>query len=128
MIMRRLLTLAAIAALAGPAYADCSYPQPPQKMPDGNTATLQDMVTANKAVKDYETAVNAYLACIKLEYDDAVGKAGDKPDADKKKILEQMERMTVQKHNATVDQAQAVADRFNEQVRAYKAKSDKAKG
>jgi hypothetical protein len=123
-----LLSLAAFAVIAGPVYADCSYPPPPEKLPDGNTATLEEMVSANKAVKEYETAVNAYLSCIKLEYDDALGKAGDKPDADKKKALDEMDRMTVQKHNATVDQAQAIADRFNAQVRAYKAKNDKAKG
>jgi hypothetical protein len=126
--MKMLLSLAALAVSAGPVYADCSYPPPPEKLPDGNTATLDEMVSANKAVKEYETAVNAYLSCIKLEYDDALGKAGDKPDADKKKALAEMDRMTVQKHNATVDQAQAIADRFNAQVRAYKAKNDKAKG
>jgi hypothetical protein len=126
--MRMLLTMAAIATLAGPVYADCSYPQPPEKLPDGNTATLEEMVSANKAVKEYEKSVDAYLSCIKLEYDAAASAAGDKPDADKKKALEDMNRVTVQKHNATVDQAQAVADRFNEQVRAYKAKNDKAKG
>jgi hypothetical protein len=126
--MKMLVTLAVTAALAGPAYADCSYPQPPAKLPDGSSATLDEMVSANKAVKEYERAVDAYLSCIKLEYDDAVGKAGDKPDSDKKKALEDMNRMTVQKHNATVDQAQSIADRFNEQVRAYKAKNDKAKG
>jgi hypothetical protein len=32
--------------------------------------------------------------------------------------------MEVQKNNAAVDQLQSVADRFNEQVRAYKAAHD----
>jgi hypothetical protein len=30
----------------------------------------------------------------------------------------------VQKNNAAVDQLQTIADRFNEQVRLYKAKND----
>jgi hypothetical protein len=35
-----------------------------------------------------------------------------------------MDKMEVQKNNAAVDQLQSVADRFNEQVRIFKAKSD----
>ena len=35
-----------------------------------------------------------------------------------------MERMVVQKNNAAVDQLQSIADRFNEQIRIYKAKNN----
>jgi hypothetical protein len=35
-----------------------------------------------------------------------------------------MEKIEVQKNNAAVDQLQSVADRFNEQIRIYKAKND----
>ena len=34
-----------------------------------------------------------------------------------------MERVQDQKHNAAVEEVQAVADRFNEQLRAWKAKT-----
>jgi hypothetical protein len=33
----------------------------------------------------------------------------------------------VQKHNAAIDQDHAVADRFNEQVRVFKSRSDTQK-
>ena len=42
--------------------------------------------------------------------------------------MDDMERVEVQKHNAAIDQLQSVADRFNEQVKVYKAKNDKSKG
>lgn len=127
--MKGLFVIAAIAAVsAGPVYADCSYPPPPDKIPDGNTATLDEMVSAQKAVKEYDKAVNAYLACIQLERSDAVAKAGDKPTEEQKKALADIERVEVQKHNAAVDQDQQVADRFNEQVKIYKSKKDKSKG
>lgn len=127
--MKALLPIAMLAALiAGPAQADCSYPPPPDKLPDGNTATLEEMVAGQKAVKEYDKAINAYMACIKLEHDGAVSKIGDKPTPDQKKALEDMDRVEIQKHNAAVDQLQSVADRFNEQVRVYKAKNDKSKG
>lgn len=129
--MRALLAIAAIAALtAGPVNADCSYPPPPDKLPDGNTASKDEMIAGQLAVKDYDKAINAYLSCIKLEHDGAVSKIGDKPTtAEQKKALQDIERVQIQKNNAAVDQLQSVADRFNEQVRVFKAKhKDDPKG
>jgi hypothetical protein len=119
--MKALYAIAALAALtAGPVYADCSYPPPPEKLPDGNTATLTEMVAAQKAVKDYDKAINAYVACLKLEHDDTIAKTGDKLTDQQKADLERVE---VQRHNAAIDQLQSIADRFNEQVRVFKAKN-----
>jgi hypothetical protein len=131
--MRVLIASVAAAVLsAGTAYADCSYPPPPDHIPDGNTATLQQMVDAQKTVKDYDKAINAYVACLQLERDDALGKVakpGETPTAEQKKAMDDMRRVEVQKHNAAIDQLQSIADRFNEQVKVYKAKNaDKSKG
>ena len=119
--MKALFAIWALAALAGPVYADCSYPPPPAKLPDGNTATMQEMVEAQKAVKQYNLDINAYVACIKLEHETAVTNAGDKLTPEQKADMEKME---VQKNNAAVDQLQSIADRFNEQVKIYKAAHD----
>lgn len=119
--MKVFFAITALAALAGPVYADCSYPPPPAKIPDGNTATMQEMLEAKKAVTQYNKDINAYVACIKLEHETAVTNAGDKLTPEQKA---DMERMEVQKNNAAVDQLQSIADRFNEQVRIYKAKND----
>jgi hypothetical protein len=130
--MKVFFAIAATAVLsAGTAHADCSYPTPPDHIPDGNTATLQEMVEAQKAVKEYDKAINAYVSCIQLERDDAVGKIakpGETPTAEQKKAMADMERVEVQKHNAAIDQLHSVADRFNEQVKVYKAKSADKKG
>jgi hypothetical protein len=116
------LVLLTAALTVRPAHADCSYPTPPEKLPDGNTATMEEMVSAQKAVKEYDKAINAYMACIKLEFDSAIASGGDKL-TDQQKA--DMERVEVQKHNAAYDQLQSVADRFNEQVRVFKSKNDK---
>jgi hypothetical protein len=121
--MKSLIATAALAALmAAPVYADCPYPPPPEKIPDGNTASLNDMVAVKKTITEYDAAIASYLDCIKQEHQDAVTKAGDKL-TDKQK--EDLDRMETQRHNAAVAQLQSVADRFNEQVRAYKAKNPK---
>ena len=36
-----------------------------------------------------------------------------------------MEKVETQKHNAAIDQAQSVADRFNEQVKVFKTRTEK---
>ena len=119
--MKALFAITALAALAGPVYADCTYPPPPAKLPDGNSATMEEMLEGKKAVTQYNKDINAYVACIKLEHETAVTNAGDKITPEQKA---EMEKKEVLKNNAAVDQLQSVADRFNEQVRAYKAAHD----
>ena len=119
--MKALFTMAFAAALtAGPVYADCPYPQAPAKLPDGATATLEEMLAGQKAVQEYSKAINDYNACIDKALDDQIAQAGDKLKPEQKA---DMQRVEAQKHNAAVDQLQSIADRFNEQVKIFKAKA-----
>jgi hypothetical protein len=121
--MKFLIAAAALAALtAAPVHADCPYPAAPDKLPDGNSATLTEMVTAKKAVSEYDAAITVYLDCIKQEHQDALAKGGDKLTDKQKADLDHIE---TQRHNAAVNQLQGIADHFNEQVRIYKAKNAK---
>jgi hypothetical protein len=121
--MKLLIAIAALAALtAAPGHADCAYPTSPEKIPDGNSASLSEMVTVKKAITEYDAAIGIYLDCIKQEHEDAVAKAGGKL-TDKQK--DELDHIETQRHNAAVALLQSVADRFNEQVRIYKAKNAK---
>ena len=122
--MKALLAIAFATATAA-AYADCPYPQAPTRIPDGATATLEEMVAGQKAVGEYQKAINEYTACIDKELDAAIAKGGDKLKPEQK---QDMQRVEAQKHNAAVDQLQAIADRFNEQVKVYKARTADKKG
>jgi hypothetical protein len=122
--MKKFLPLFAILPLClATAYADCSYPRAPDKIPNGSTASLDEMKTAKSQVEKYNKDMEAYLSCIKLEHDDAVTKGTALSEEQKK----QMATMHAQKNDAAVDELQSVASRFNEQVRAYKAKPPAAK-
>jgi len=124
--MKALSALACTAALAAAtAHADCPYPTAPASLPDGRTATLEDMLAGQKAVKEYQKAIDEYVGCLDKELDSNKPK-GDL-NAQQKAEVEKMSAMEAQKHNAAVDQAQAVADRFNEQVKVYKARQADAK-
>jgi hypothetical protein len=119
------LAFAAGLALIGPAYAECPYPPAPDKLPDGATATLQDMLAGQKAVKDYQKAIDTYVACIDKELEEQIAKQGDQLKPAQKADMQHVE---AQKHNAAIDQEQAVADRFNEQVKVFKQRTADKKG
>jgi hypothetical protein len=123
--MKALVSVLILAGLAGgQAYAACTYPKAPDKLPDGATATLAEMVAAQKAVKAYNDDIKAYTDCLKLEHDKEMAKANTDPNATKEQ-KDALENVEVQKNNAAVDEAEALTARFNEQVRVFKARTPK---
>lgn len=120
----------ALTLLGSAAHAACSYPRAPEGIPNGETATKEEMLTGKKAVSQYNEEMNAYLNCIKLEYDgqlEALNKQGTELQSDEeKKAFEvrkaDFERKQTQKHNAAFDELTAVVDNFNEQLRLYNKK------
>ena len=121
--MKALLPLTLIAALAaGNSWAACPYPKAPEKVPDGLTATLQQMLDTQKAVKQFDTDVGAYQTCLDTETDASIAAEGEKLSPERKA---EMLRIKVQKQNAAAEEATALAARFNEQVKVYKEKSKK---
>lgn len=122
--MKALHSLALVAALAaGQAYGACTYPADPGALPDGNTASKDDMLAAKKKVVEFDKAIMAYTDCLKKEHEETLAKSTDLTDDQKK----QMQVMIDQKHNAAVEADEALAARFNEQLRAYNAKAKEKK-
>jgi hypothetical protein len=105
---------------AAHAQSTCTYPRAPDAIPDGATATKEQMIAAKNDVNRYNTDMNVYLDCIKQELDAATPKDPSKLSADEKKKALEQQKLT-QKNNAAVDELQAVVGRFNEQLKAYKA-------
>ncbi len=121
--MKALFAMALTTALtAAPVRADCPYPAAPDKLPDGSSATLEEMVAGQKAVRAYDKAINDYVSCIDGELNAAIAKGGDQLKPQQKADMQHVE---AQKHNAAIDQLQSIADRFNEQVKVFKARTDK---
>ena len=119
--MKVLLPLSLVAVLAtAPAFADCPVPTASFTVPDGATATMDAMLAAKHAVKDYDTAIRAFTDCLKAEQDAKVAAGGDKlTEEDRQKIsIEYANRQ-----NTEVEKLQQLADQFNVAVRAYKART-----
>jgi hypothetical protein len=85
--------------VALPAYADCAAPQLTSPVPSGATASREDMLAAQRAIKAYDLAVNDYVACM-----DRIHGSADK-------------------QTAVLRELQEIADRFNAEFRAFKAKN-----
>ena len=115
------LTLVFALGSAAHAQATCAYPRAPDSTPDGKTATKDQMIAAKHDFDRYNTEMNAYLDCLKLEMDSAAPKDPSKLTADEKKKADEQQKILVQKNNAAVDELQANVGRFNEQLKAYKA-------
>jgi hypothetical protein len=93
----------------------CDYPKRVD-LPDGATASKEDMLAGQKGVKTYMASMDEYLSCIEAEEATAVLSLGD-VDEDAKR---QRAEMFNKKYNAAVEQMNLVAEEFNVQVRAYK--------
>ncbi|HEU5134758.1 MAG TPA: hypothetical protein VFU13_06405 [Steroidobacteraceae bacterium] len=104
---------------AAQAHAACDYPVAPGKFPDGNQATKEEMLAAKGLVVKYNSDMDAYLGCIKTEYDASVASL-TKPS---KEELGKMEKAQTQKQDAALKEVTDVTERFNEQLRAWKAKN-----
>lgn len=117
MNMRAITLLIAGVLLSATAIADCAYPKAPGNAPDGLTATEQEMLEGMRAVKDYNQRVTAYLECLEAEKNERIEAAG--PDAPPDQLA-QIKTIHGKRHNAAVEELEAHAARFNEQVKVYK--------
>jgi DNA repair ATPase RecN len=96
-------------SLAPAAQAACEYPAD-VKIPDGKSATQDDISTASSAVKKYLADMEAYMACIDADAA-ALPVEQQTPEA---------KALHVKRYNAAVDAMEATANSFNEQLRAFK--------
>jgi len=122
------LLVVATALASGRGYAACVYPKAPDKLPDGSTATKDEMIAAQKLVRGYNDDIKAYQDCLKTEYEDHMKADAGKPEKERmtKEQKDELNKVTVQKSNAAVDEAEAVTGRFNEQIRVFNAKAKKS--
>ena len=95
---------------------DCTAPPPPAA-PDGATASMEQMLAGQKAVKAYQAANTDYRACLDPLVNAAqVAAAGDSPGPNLTTALAQLN----EDYNASVSSEEQVANDFNAALRAYK--------
>jgi hypothetical protein len=97
----------------------CEYPDR-VLVPNGNTATKEEMVAGQRGVKKYVADMEIYLECIVQEEKAARDAIGDL-EANQE---QEREDMLNKKYNAAVDEMERLAAQFNAEVQAYKAKEE----
>lgn len=108
----------ALIAFGAPAAFACDYPNRVD-VPDGSTASKEEMIEGQRGIKAYMSAMEEYLSCIETAEQETVAGADDLDEATKQQRIQ----MYNKKYNAAVDEMNLVAEEFNMQVRTYKERS-----
>ena len=105
------LALGSVASVAD----DCVAPEAPQ-ISEGEESSLEQMLAAQKAVKEFQAANLAYMGCLepKLAAAEAAAAAGEDEAVEEYRIIQET-------YNAAVSKEEEVADKFNTEIRDYKA-------
>jgi len=120
-----LLALPLLLALGAGAHAACVYPQAPQALPNGGKATKEEMLAAQAQVKEYsKTVQEVYLPCLETEKNESIT-ALDNMDPEYTQKKANVETMHAKKHNAALDELQAIADRWSVELKAFSAAQKK---
>jgi hypothetical protein len=97
----------------------CEYPEN-VSMVNGSTATKEEMIATQAAVKKYVADMEVYLTCIVDEEKSARALISDIELEEE----QQREEMLNKKYNAAVEQMERVAADFNSEVQSYKARDN----
>ena len=95
----------------------CDYPARPS-IPDGATASKEELLAAKTAVQDFMASVDSYLTCIENEEKAAIAEL-DNPTAEE---LQRRDDMLNMRFDAANEEKALLGEQFNQQIRAYNAK------
>jgi hypothetical protein len=99
----------------------CDYPERPA-IPDGATASKDELLAAKDAIQAYMANVDIYLQCIETEETAAVAEL-DNPSPEE---LQRRDDILNKKFDAANEEKVLLGEQFNQQIRAYNAKAKAA--
>jgi hypothetical protein len=116
-IGRTALALVAAMQLAAftTAYADCAVPKKPAAVPDGSSASAEDMNAAKTALDSFEKAVRQFQSCVEADTKTKEAALGKNIEA-----IKQLRTMADKRVNVFNDELQKQADSYTEQMSAWK--------
>jgi len=97
-----------------PPKSDCLLPGPPPVPPDGRTASSADMALGHATIQNFVNELENYQACRNYQLDHA-GPS----------VAEAQKQTWLDEGNAAVDEANALANAFSDQLKIFKARTPK---
>lgn len=114
------LTILGLALASGQALAECTSPEAPT-LPDGASASMEDMLAGQKAVKTFQEANVAYMQCLEEGFTAAEETAKNGTTDEEKAAAQAEYTKGVDAYNDAVSKEEEVAGQFNVEIREYKA-------
>ena len=102
--------------VAAPFSIACEYPERPS-IPDGATASKEELLAAKDSVTTFLAGVDEYLTCIENAEKESVAEL-ENPDPEE---LQRRDEMIQSKFDAANEEKALIGEQFNQQVRAYNA-------
>ena len=91
-------------------YAECNYPKKNFVIPSGTNSTKDEMLEVMDKFKTLQADLESYRSCL-LEEEAAIPTDADNYD--------ELVSMIIKKHDGSIEEETAIADQWNEAVRAY---------
>ena len=91
-------------------YAECNYPKKNFVIPSGTNSTKDEMLEVMDKFKTLQADLESYRSCL-LEEEAAIPTDAENYD--------ELVSMIVKKHDGSIEEETAIADEWNEAVRAY---------
>ena len=112
-VLRGTMIAATIFILSGSALAECKAPPKPPQMPQGATASDEDMKHGREQLQTYVNILQDYQKCIDAQIKNA-------PPDTKPEVKQQWAANA----DAAIDAAHTIADVYSIQLRAFKARQE----
>lgn len=111
--------IASLAFVSAASFAECEAPAAPT-LPDGASASMQEMLEGQKSVKAFQSANMDYMACLEKVFNGAAESAAKGTD-EEKAAAQATHDKAVAEYNDAVSMEEEVAGQFNTEIREYKA-------
>jgi hypothetical protein len=97
------------------AYADCAVPKKPAAVPDGSSASAEEMNTAKTGLENFEKAVKQFQTCVETETKSKEAALGKDVGA-----IKQLRTMAEKRVRVFNEELQKQADTYTEQMSSWK--------
>lgn len=102
----------------------CEYPERPT-LPDGSSASKEQMIAAQSSVKAFLAAVDEYLTCIEQEEKVAIAALPEIDESDEDAVknreaeIKRRDELLAKRFDAANEEKFLFGEKWNQQVRAY---------